>query len=73
MRYSIIALLLVLCFVGCAKRVTYSQLEAKYGKLEPYQPRSSFVHYKLANGKGMDCILNLQDSTYQVLSVYKIK
>ena len=71
MRLSIIVALLALCFVGCAKELTYTQLEAKYGKLEPVTVPAQFAYFKLENGKVLDCFLNVKDSTYQPLGVHR--
>lgn len=71
MKYLLVLLSVVLLSASCAQKVTYEELEEKYGKLESYEPKARFVHFKTEDGYQIDCLKF--DNGYQFLSKNKIK
>ncbi len=72
MKSLFILLAVTIMFTSCSqKKVSYQELESKYGALEKYTPKAHFVHFKTVDGYQIDCLM--VGDRYQFLSKSKIK
>jgi len=76
--YFVIIMVAIFVIAICAFNIgnrnmlkSYEELEEKYGELEPYTPKATFVHFKTVDNYQIDCIKSKDG--YQFLSKSKIK
>jgi len=72
MKLLLTLLAVAIMSTSCSQeKVSYQDLESKYGALEKHTPKAHFVHFKTVDGYQIDCI-KIGDR-YQFLSKNKIK